>query len=67
VIGNYTMSGWPVRFGDAPPAVGPAPLLGQESGNVLADWPKMDDLAIGALRDAKVIAGDAAATAIAAE
>jgi hypothetical protein len=25
-IGNYTISGWPVRFGDAPPAVGPAPL-----------------------------------------
>jgi hypothetical protein len=28
VIGNYTTSGWPVRFGDAPPAVGPAALLG---------------------------------------
>jgi crotonobetainyl-CoA:carnitine CoA-transferase CaiB-like acyl-CoA transferase len=40
VIGNYTMSGWPVRFGDAPPAVGPAPLLGQHSGDVLADWLK---------------------------
>jgi crotonobetainyl-CoA:carnitine CoA-transferase CaiB-like acyl-CoA transferase len=67
VIGNYTMSGWPVRFGDAPPAVGPAPLLGQHSGNVLADWLMMDDVAIGKLRDAKVIAGDFAATAIAAE
>jgi len=55
-----------VRFGDAPPAVGPAPLLGQDSGNVLAAWLKMDDLAIGTLRDAKVIADDAAATAIAA-
>jgi len=67
VIGDYTMSGWPVRFGDAPPAVGPAPLLGQHSGNVLADWLKMDDGAIGTLRDAKVIAGDVAATPIAAE
>ena len=67
VIGNYTMSGWPVRFGDAPPAVGPAPLLGQDSGNMLADWLKMDDLAIDALRDAKIISGGAAATAIAAE
>ena len=28
VIGSYAMSGGPVRFGDAPPAVGPAPLLG---------------------------------------
>src|SRR5262245_18211584 len=46
VIGNYTMNGWPVRFGDAPPAVGPAPLLGQDSGKLLADWLKTDDLAI---------------------
>ena len=67
VIGNYTMSGWPVRFGDAPQAVGPAPLLGQHSGDVLADWLKMDDVAIGTLREAKVIVGDVAATAIAAE
>jgi crotonobetainyl-CoA:carnitine CoA-transferase CaiB-like acyl-CoA transferase len=67
VIGNYTMSGWPVRFGNAPPAVGPAPLLGQHSCDVLADWLKMDGVAIGTLRDAKVIAGDVSATAIAAE
>jgi crotonobetainyl-CoA:carnitine CoA-transferase CaiB-like acyl-CoA transferase len=67
VIGDYAMSGWPVRFGDAPPAVDPAPLLGQHSGNVLADWLKMDDVAIGTLRDAKVIAGDVAATPIAAK
>jgi crotonobetainyl-CoA:carnitine CoA-transferase CaiB-like acyl-CoA transferase len=66
-IGSYTMSGWPVRFGDAPPAVGPAPLLGQHSGNVLADWLKMDDVAIGTLRDAKVIAGDMAPRPMAAE
>ena len=65
MIGNDTMSGWPVRFADAPPAVDPVPLLGQDSGNVLADWLKVDDLAIGALRDAKVSAGDAAASAIA--
>jgi crotonobetainyl-CoA:carnitine CoA-transferase CaiB-like acyl-CoA transferase len=67
VVGDYTMTGWPVRFGDAPPAVGPAPLLGQHSGNVLADWLKMDDAEIGPLRDSKVIAGDVAAAAIAAE
>jgi hypothetical protein len=64
---NNTMRGWPVRFGDAPPPVAPVPLLGQQSGNVLADWLKMDDIAIGTLRDAKVIAGDLAATAVAAE
>ena len=67
VISNYTMSGWPVRFGDAPPGIGPAPLLGQHSVNVLADWLKLDDVAIDNLRDAKAIAGDVAATAIAAE
>jgi crotonobetainyl-CoA:carnitine CoA-transferase CaiB-like acyl-CoA transferase len=56
-IGDYVMSGWPVRFGGEPPAVGPAPLLGQHSGEVLTDWLKMDSDAVGALKSAKVIAG----------
>jgi hypothetical protein len=47
-----TLTGWL----DAPPAVGPAPLLGQHSGNVRTDWLKMDDVEIGQLRDANVIA-----------
>ena len=55
-VGDYVMSGWPVRFGGTPPAVGPAPLLGQHSGNILADWLKMDKDAIGALKSEKVIA-----------
>ena len=55
-VGEYVMSGWPVRFGGEPPKVGPAPLLGQHSGAVLADWLKMDAGAIGALKDEKVIA-----------
>jgi crotonobetainyl-CoA:carnitine CoA-transferase CaiB-like acyl-CoA transferase len=55
--GEYVMSGWPVRFGGEPPAVGPAPLLGQHSRNVLADWLKMDADAIGALANDKVISG----------
>ena len=38
VIGDYVMSGWPVRFGDAPPAVGTAPLLGEHAGTVLEEW-----------------------------
>ena len=54
-VGDYVMSGWPVRFGGEPPAVKPAPLLGQHSGNVLGDWLKMDKDAIGALKSAKVI------------
>ena len=53
--GDYVMSGWPVRFGGEPPKVGPAPTLGEHSGNVLADWLKMDRDAIGALKTAKVI------------
>src|SRR5882672_9234583 len=57
VAGDYVMSGWPVRFGGEPPAVGPAPTLGQHSENVLADWLKMDKDAIGALSNDKVITG----------
>jgi formyl-CoA transferase len=57
VIGDYVMSGWPVRFGGAPPAVGPAPLLGQHSAEVLADWLKLEKTAISSLRDSKVISG----------
>ena len=56
-VGDYVMSGWPVRFGGTPPAVGPAPLLGQHSRDVLADWLKLDGDAIGALANDKVIAG----------
>jgi formyl-CoA transferase len=55
-IGEYVMSGWPVRFGGEPPKVGPAPLLGQHSGEVLADWLKLDNDTIGTLKSAKVIA-----------
>jgi crotonobetainyl-CoA:carnitine CoA-transferase CaiB-like acyl-CoA transferase len=55
-VGNYVMSGWPVSFGNEPPALGPAPLLGQHSGEVLADWLGMDSDAIATLKSAKVIA-----------
>ena len=56
VVGDYVMSGWPVRFGGETPAVAPAPLLGQHSTDVLADWLGMDAGAIGALEAGKVIA-----------
>jgi len=55
VIGDYVMSGWPVRFGGEPPVVGPAPLLGQHSGDVLADWLKTDKDSIVGLKSDKVI------------
>jgi crotonobetainyl-CoA:carnitine CoA-transferase CaiB-like acyl-CoA transferase len=56
VVGDYAMSGWPVRFGDAPPRVGPAPLLGEHSGEALADWLGLDTAAIAELKAGKVIA-----------
>ncbi len=55
-VGKYVMSGWPVRFGDVPPAVRPAPLLGEHSEAVLADWLGMDGAAIAELKTSKVIA-----------
>jgi len=55
--GNYTMSGWPVRFGGTTPAVGLAPLLGEHSGSVLGEWLELDGGAIAELKDAKVITG----------
>jgi formyl-CoA transferase len=54
--GDYVMSGWPVRFGGEPPALAPAPMLGQHTASVLADWLKMDSGAINALKAGKVIA-----------
>jgi crotonobetainyl-CoA:carnitine CoA-transferase CaiB-like acyl-CoA transferase len=55
-VGDYVMSGWPVRFGDAPPKVGPAPLLGEHSGDALADWLGLDAAALAELKAGKVIA-----------
>jgi len=54
--GAYVMSGWPVRFGGATPAVGPAPLLGQHGQEVLAEWLGYDPGKIAGLRDEKVLA-----------
>ena len=56
-VGGYTMSGWPVRFGGETPRVEAAPLLGEHSADVLADWLKMEDGAIAQLQSGKVIAG----------
>jgi formyl-CoA transferase len=54
-VGDYVMSGWPVRFGGKTPAVAPAPLLGQHGEEVLADWLKFDKDQIGALRNDSVV------------
>jgi len=37
-IGSYRMPAWPVRFSGRPPPVRPAPLLGEHTEAVLAEW-----------------------------
>ena len=56
VVGDYVMSGWPVRFDGHTPGVKPAPLLGQHGEEVLADWLGMDRDQIGALRNDSIVA-----------
>jgi formyl-CoA transferase len=53
--GAFKMAGWPVRFNGHPPAVKPAPLLGEHSGEALKDWLGMTDQQVAALRDDKII------------
>ena len=38
VVGDYVMSGWPVRFSGEPPVLGCAPLLGADAEDVLKEW-----------------------------
>ena len=54
-VGDYVMSGWPVRFSGETPSVAPAPLLGQHNAEVLAEWLKLDKEKIGALRAQEVV------------
>jgi len=54
-IGNYVMSGWPVRFGGRTPRLEPAPLLGQHGEQVLSEWLRMDAERVTELRQKGVI------------
>ena len=54
-IGDYTMSGWPVRFSGETLPIKAAPLLGQHNAEVLEDWLGMDNDKIGGLRNDAVI------------
>jgi formyl-CoA transferase len=54
-IGEYVMSGWPVRFNGTTPPVKPAPLLGEHGTTVLAEWLGYDNDKVGALRNDAVI------------
>ncbi len=55
-VGDYVMSGWPVRFSGKTPPIAPAPLLGQHGEEVLAEWLKLDKDQIGALRNDSIVA-----------
>ena len=52
---GFKMAGWPVRFNGQPPAIKPAPLLGENSAEALKDWLGMNDAQVAALRDDKII------------
>jgi len=56
-VGPYTMSGWPVRYSGKTLPMSAAPLLGQHSDEVLAEWLGLDRDALGKLRTDAVIAG----------
>lgn len=51
-VGDYVMSGWPVRFGGEPPVIGPAPLLDEHHGSVLKDWLGEETVQSGSLESA---------------
>ncbi|HEX5320317.1 MAG TPA: CoA transferase [Stellaceae bacterium] len=55
--GERTMSmpTWPVRFDGVPSAVKPAPLLGEHTAEVLADWLGLDEAAVTGLRNDGVV------------
>ena len=53
--GAFKMPGWPVRFDGATPKVEPAPLLGQHTSEVLADWLGLDDKQIAELGKDNII------------
>ena len=47
---RMAMPTWPVRFDGVPTKVEPAPLLGEHTDEVLADWLDLDAEAVAALR-----------------
>ena len=53
--GDFKMPAWPVRHDGAPPAIAPAPLLGEHADDVLGRWLEMEPAAIAKLRDGGTI------------
>jgi crotonobetainyl-CoA:carnitine CoA-transferase CaiB-like acyl-CoA transferase len=50
-----TMPTWPVRFDGAPPPIKSAPLLGEHTTEVFADWLGLDAAAVETLREQGVV------------
>jgi crotonobetainyl-CoA:carnitine CoA-transferase CaiB-like acyl-CoA transferase len=50
-----TMPTWPVRFDGVPTAVKSAPLLGEHTSEVLADWLGLDAAAVAGLRQDGIV------------
>src|SRR6266446_4617451 len=52
---KMTMPTWPVRFDGVPTEVRSAPLLGEHTAEVLADWLGLDAEAVAALRQDGIV------------
>src|SRR5689334_6780700 len=52
---TMAMPTWPVRFDGVPAEVKPAPLLGQHTAGVLADWLGLDGDAVAGLRQDGIV------------
>jgi formyl-CoA transferase len=52
---SMTMPTWPVRFDGVPAKVKSAPLLGEHTGEVLADWLGLDATAVAGLRQDGIV------------
>src|SRR5271169_6427109 len=52
---TMTMPTWPVRFDGVPTAIKAAPLLGEHTAEVLADWLGLDDIAVAGLRQDGIV------------
>lgn len=50
-----TMPTWPGRFDGVPTAVKSAPLLGEHTDEVLADWLGLDAAALAGLRQDDIV------------
>jgi crotonobetainyl-CoA:carnitine CoA-transferase CaiB-like acyl-CoA transferase len=52
---TMTMPTWPVRFDSIPTAVKSAPLLGEHTAEMLADWLGLDAAAVAGLRQDGIV------------